>query len=232
MPKRTVHYLFQLSWGATRQQCPLPPAKMIFTPFTYQLETSTTAFDMHIGMASVFWDFYVYPQVSTLITVYICLSLQFHFKLIENTKTMTNFACFVVSFFIPLWAPFSNPYNQQCRYLKSPNVLMDISVALSMVLAHILPTIQSKFCLQVLFQAGVRSEYFTDFTVVVCGSNLSVARCWAPANDLATQAARRSHDHTDALRGWHSLKKLWDEHGIVGEIVVSIILLFVALIND
>ena len=35
----------QLSWGLTKRPSPLPPAKMIFTPYTFRLETFKTIFD-------------------------------------------------------------------------------------------------------------------------------------------------------------------------------------------
>lgn len=45
----------------------------------------------------------------------------------------------------------------------------------------------------------------------------------ADPNDLDTgQAPRRSHKHTAALLNGLTLKELWDEYGIVGDLTVSL----------
>ena len=56
----------------------------------------------------------------------------------------------------------------------------------------------------------------------------TASRCTAPADDLDAQSGRRSHTHTDALLEQYSLKILWNDYGIVGEVIVSGNLLFVA----
>jgi hypothetical protein len=49
----------------------------------------------------------------------------------------------------------------------------------------------------------------------------------APADNLDAEAGRRSHVHTMALLEQYRLKILWDDYGIVGDIIVSCILLTV-----
>lgn len=62
------------------------------------------------------------------------------------------------------------------------------------------------------------SDCFTD-------SN-TVFRCTAHVDDLdGGEAGRRSHEHTDTLLEAFNLKVLWDDYGIVGDIVVSLLLL-------
>lgn len=49
-------------------------------------------------------------------------------------------------------------------------------------------------------------------------------RCTAPANDLDTgQYGRRSETHTRVLVEEFELGLLWDEYGLVGDIIVRII---------
>jgi hypothetical protein len=55
----------------------------------------------------------------------------------------------------------------------------------------------------------------------------TIARCTAPADNLDAESGRRSHTHTDALLEQYGLRMLWNDYGVVGEVIVSI-LLFVA----
>jgi hypothetical protein len=45
--------------------------------------------------------------------------------------------------------------------------------------------------------------------------------CLSPADDLDRPSTRRSHEHTDALLEGCTLKELWDDFGIVGDLIVS-----------
>jgi hypothetical protein len=48
-------------------------------------------------------------------------------------------------------------------------------------------------------------------------------RCTAPANGLDDEkCGRRSRDHTDVLVETFELGVLWDEYGLVGDVIVSI----------
>ncbi|KAJ7844797.1 hypothetical protein B0H13DRAFT_2255634 [Mycena leptocephala] len=44
-------------------------------------------------------------------------------------------------------------------------------------------------------------------------------RCLSPADDLDRPSGRRSHEHTDALLEACTLKELWDDFGIVGDLI-------------
>ena len=47
-------------------------------------------------------------------------------------------------------------------------------------------------------------------------------RCTAPANDLDNgEYGRRSREHTDMLVEEFELGVLWDQYGLVGDVVVS-----------
>jgi hypothetical protein len=47
-------------------------------------------------------------------------------------------------------------------------------------------------------------------------------RCTALPHDLDDPtASRRSHEHTDALLEGCTLRELWDDYGIVGDLKVS-----------
>jgi hypothetical protein len=76
-----------------------------------------------------------------------------------------------------------------------------------------------------MHRSGLVSEV-SLYCVVSCRLKLnqSIFRCTAPADDLdSTEAGRRSHVHTDALLNTYSLKILWEDYGIVGNVVVSAI---------
>ncbi|KAJ6583496.1 hypothetical protein DFH09DRAFT_1245834 [Mycena vulgaris] len=44
-------------------------------------------------------------------------------------------------------------------------------------------------------------------------------RCLSPMNDLDRPSVNRSHEHTDALMESFTLKELWDDFGIVGDLI-------------
>jgi hypothetical protein len=78
----------------------------------------------------------------------------------------------------------------------------------------------------VLFRAGVRSKCLIPFQFLFTTYS-TVGRCTAPADNLDAESGRRSHIHTDALIEQYSHRMLWEDYGIVGEVIVSHILLFV-----
>jgi hypothetical protein len=43
----------------------------------------------------------------------------------------------------------------------------------------------------------------------------------AAANNLDEHCGRRSHEHTNALLEQYDLKMLWEDYGIVGDVIVS-----------
>jgi hypothetical protein len=76
--------------------------------------------------------------------------------------------------------------------------------------------------------SGLVSEVGIYFCSIIIYHSTETTRCTAPADNLDAESGRRSHAHTDALLEQYSLKILWDDYGIVGDIIVSGILLFVA----
>jgi hypothetical protein len=58
-------------------------------------------------------------------------------------------------------------------------------------------------------------------------SLINHARCTVPANDLDSgQHVRRSQAHTELLVEEFELGMLWDEYGLVGDIIVRILSCF------
>lgn len=52
--------------------------------------------------------------------------------------------------------------------------------------------------------------------------NIRVFRCTALPDDLdESDSVPRSHEHTRMLLDAYTLKELWDEYGVVGDLVVS-----------
>lgn len=69
-------------------------------------------------------------------------------------------------------------------------------------------------------RAGARS-ILPNFAFIIA-TDLSHCRCTAPNFDLDAEGpVRRSHEHTDLLVEELELGVLWDEYGLVGDIVVS-----------
>ena len=67
------------------------------------------------------------------------------------------------------------------------------------------------------------------FTLVNC-LLIFYFRCTAPHNDLDGDGyVSRRRDHTEALVEQLELGILWDEYGLVGDIVVHIVLFLLAL---
>lgn len=76
----------------------------------------------------------------------------------------------------------------------------------------------------VLSKIGVQSTFDLDSLLPLCCPNSSFLRCTAPPNDLdGDLTGQRSHVHTDTLlhSGEITLQELWDDYGIVGELLVS-----------
>ena len=53
-------------------------------------------------------------------------------------------------------------------------------------------------------------------------TDLVVIRCTAHKNDLDGGGGRRSRDHTELLVSELELGVLWEEYGLVGDLVVSL----------
>ncbi|KAJ7613474.1 hypothetical protein FB45DRAFT_1111991 [Roridomyces roridus] len=64
--------------------------------------------------------------------------------------------------------------------------------------------------------------YIADYpeqALLTCIVQGNCARCLSPSDDLDRESARRCLEHTEALLDALSLKELWDDFGIVGDIV-------------
>jgi hypothetical protein len=71
------------------------------------------------------------------------------------------------------------------------------------------------------------------FTILFLSfSQLSPTRCTANNKDLDGEAGRRSRDHTELLVSEFELGVLWDEYGLVGDIIVGYIICIFVLIAD
>jgi len=133
---------------------------------------------------------------------------------------MLAFANFVVNFYTPHLPRYLNPSNLAWQHLKLFVFLIAISERSSMDLAPTLQTILNRHCWLVLCKAGVQSMHFSNQSYILL---TSILRCTAPANDLDSvnnQFVRRSQPHTELLVEGFELGTLWDEYGLVGDIIV------------
>lgn len=101
---------------------------------------------------------------------------------------------------------------------------MDIFEELSMGLDHTQLIIQNKHFLPVLFKAGVLGK--TLHSAIIHTHIQGYARCTAPSQDLdGERHLRRSRAHTDELGEAFELGVLWDEYGIVGDVIVNFLII-------
>lgn len=87
-----------------------------------------------------------------------------------------------------------------------------------MVLDLILPIIRSKLSLLALSRTGARSS----FQFILINVSLILSRCTASPDNLDGEGGLRSRVHTDVLleSAAIDLKELWDDYGIVGDLIV------------
>ena len=82
------------------------------------------------------------------------------------------------------------------------------------------PTTLNKPYSLVSSQAGVRGE----LGLISTGDakcNMTGRRCTAPSSDLdGSLAGRRSHEHTECAIDACTLQDLWNNYGIVGDLIV------------
>jgi hypothetical protein len=82
-------------------------------------------------------------------------------------------------------------------------------------------TIQNKSCLLPLFIAGVHGKLFR------LSRSLAILHCFISCTahpkqlDTDENAGRRSHEHTNQLLQTFDPGTLWDDYGVVAEIIVS-----------
>ncbi|KAI0244925.1 hypothetical protein BJV78DRAFT_1277591 [Lactifluus subvellereus] len=72
----------------------------------------------------------------------------------------------------------------------------------------------------VIYGLGPYIADYPEQALLACIVQGWCPKCTAPADDLdSTEAGRRSHVHTDALLNTYSLKILWEDYGIIGNVV-------------
>jgi hypothetical protein len=89
----------------------------------------------------------------------------------------------------------------------------------SMELGHILQTTPSKSYVRALFKDGVRGKSTNNFSCLHMRLTLSF-RCSARWDNLDGEGGRCSHELTLALFDVLDKKRLWDDYGIVDDIMV------------
>ena len=73
-----------------------------------------------------------------------------------------------------------------------------------------------------LHHAGVVPKVHICSIYCPCVSQLLLSRCTANQTDLDGKGGRRSCDHTELLVNTFELGTLWDEYGLVSDIIVCI----------
>lgn len=72
------------------------------------------------------------------------------------------------------------------------------------------------------YKAGVQSAYYVNITTLLILILLTV-RCTANPDNLEGESILRCREHTEELVSLFELNVLWDEYGLVGDVVVSIV---------
>jgi hypothetical protein len=99
---------------------------------------------------------------------------------------------------------------------------MAISERSSTVLAHISQTIPNRDCWLASSKAGARGK--SSYHDIRDTLLTNVCRCTAPATDLdSKRRVRRSEAHTEQLIEEFEPGVLWDEYGLVVDVVVSVL---------
>ena len=91
-----------------------------------------------------------------------------------------------------------------------------------MGLAHISQTIPNRHCCPASCKAGAQG--MTSYHKTRDTPLTKIFRCTAPATDLDSKwCVCRSQAHTHLLVEGFDLGDLWDEYGLVGDVVVSVL---------
>jgi len=88
---------------------------------------------------------------------------------------------------------------------------------LSTALGHILRITLSRLSLPVSYKDGVHGTSSWPLSFSYCKSD---GFCSCTAKDLTIAGGRRSREHTEVLVSELELGALWDEYGLVGDLVV------------
>ena len=135
---------------------------------------------------------------------------------------VTNSGGFAAAFFMAHLVKFSSLYGLTWRNPKLFIMEMDTTVELSMGSDHISLTIRSKYYLLVLCKGGAHGRSY----IVQSRRNTFwfwwiFDRCDAHWSDLDNgEAGRRALQHTEALFEAVGNKSLWDDYGIIADILV------------
>ena len=136
------------------------------------------------------------------------------------------------SSYIPLWRRSSNVSSPSWLHLTLSAALTDTSEEPFMDSDHILPIIRSSASSPVLFKVGAQGNEKQFVSNENTCSPSVFSRCTAPSRDLnGHRHLCCSHTHTDMLVREFELGTLWDEYGIVGDIIVSNVLPCSYIIN-
>ena len=133
---------------------------------------------------------------------------------------MKSLGDFDAAFFMDHSIKSSSLYYLTWRSPKSFAMVMDTTVEPFMGWGHISPTIRSKSYLLVSCKGGVRgtNDYLYDEILILMPQ---VFRCDAHWKDLDHgDAGRRAHRHTEALFDAVGKNSLWDDYGIISDIMV------------
>ena len=84
-------------------------------------------------------------------------------------------------------------------------------------LGHILQIIPSRLSLPASYKDGVHGMLSWLLSSSYCKSNWF---CSCTSKDLTVANGRRSREHTEALVSEFELGVLWEEYGLVGDVVV------------
>ena len=117
---------------------------------------------------------------------------------------------------------FSKYWNLVWQHQRLSVLQMAISGRWYTGLAPTLLTIRNRCCLLVSCKAGWCPRYIFFCNDSACYWQLFV-RCTAPSSDLdSDKHGRRSKAHTEMLVEEFKLGMLWDEYGLVSDIVVHL----------
>jgi len=115
--------------------------------------------------------------------------------------------------------------NQECQYQKLSHALMVITVALYGDLGLISRIIPNKSSSVVLYRVGVQSALSSMLLIYHQIVLLFMERCRAPSGQLDSSddaKERRSRAHTDFLCTRCEMALLYDNYGIIGDIIVRV----------
>jgi hypothetical protein len=109
--------------------------------------------------------------------------------------------------------------NLEWSLQRSYSASMAIIIGLSTVSGLISLTIRNRSFLHALCRDGVHGKQYLFITICV----LSLCRCTVNFKDLDGGSGRRCREHTELLITSFGPQVLWDEYGLVSNVVVRIL---------